>query len=76
MPTPSTSRIDRIIKSLEGLHAEAQDIFNAHIDFARCREPSVPFGTLKSREIAGPAGNALNYVAALKIVRKKITGAA
>jgi len=72
--TPAVGRIDRIIRELERLQAEAQDIFNAHIDYVRCRAPSVPFGTLKSREIAGPAGNTMNYVAALKIVRKKITG--
>ena len=71
--TPAVGRIDRIIQELERLQAEAQDIFNAHIDYVRCRAPSVPFGTLKSREIAGPAGNTMNYVAALKIVRKKIT---
>jgi hypothetical protein len=72
--TPSVGRIDNIIKDLERLHADAQGIFDAHIDFVRYRAPSVPFGVLKSREIAGPAGNAIDYVAALKIVRKKITG--
>jgi hypothetical protein len=70
----NVSRIDDTIKDLERLHAVAQDIFDAHIDYVRCRTPSVPFGTLKSRIIAAPAGSALNYVAALKIVRKKITG--
>lgn len=73
--TPAVGRIDRIVKDLERLHAEAQEIFNAHIDYVACRSPSVPFGTLKAREIAGPAGNALNYIAALKIVREKILGA-
>ena len=72
--TPTVGRLDRIIKELERLHADAQGIFDAHIDYVRCREPSVPFGVLKCREIAGPAGSALNYIAALKIVRKKIAG--
>ena len=72
--TPSVGRLDRIIAELERLHDDAQDIFDAHIDFVRCRMPEVPFGVLKSREIAGPAGNSLNYINALKIVRQKITG--
>ena len=72
--TPSVGRIDRIIQDLERLHADAQDIFDAHVDVLRYRAPSVPFGVLKSREIAGPAGNTVNYIAALKIVRKSITG--
>jgi hypothetical protein len=73
--TPAVGRIDRIIRELERLQAEAQDIFNAHVDYVLAKTPSViPFGTLKSREIAGPAGNTINYVVALKIVRKKITG--
>ena len=74
--TPAVGRIDRIIDELEQLHRDAQGIFNAHIDYVRCRAPSVPFGTLKFREIAEPAGSTLNYIAALKIVRKKITGGA
>jgi hypothetical protein len=72
--TSSVGRLDNIIKELERLHTDAQVIFDAHIDFVRCRAPSVPFGVLKFREIAGPAGNTMDYVAALKIVRKKITG--
>ena len=71
---PSVGRLDHIISELERLHTDAQDIFDAHIDYVRCRAPSVPFGTLKFREIAGPAGNTIDYVAALKIVRKKIAG--
>jgi hypothetical protein len=74
--TPSVGRIDNIIKELERLHADAQGIFDAHIDYVRCRAPSVSFGALKSREIAKPAGNTIDYIAALKIVRKKIVGEA
>jgi hypothetical protein len=72
--TPSVGRIDNIIQELERLHTDAQGIFDAHIDYVRYRAPSVPFGVLKSREIAGPAGSAIDYIAALKIVRRKITG--
>jgi hypothetical protein len=71
---PAVGRLDRIINELEELHNEAQSIFDAHVEVERCRSPGVPFGTIKKCEIAGPAGSALNYIQALKIVRKKITG--
>jgi hypothetical protein len=71
----AVGRLDRIIRELEQLHKEAQDIFNAHIDFVRCQSPGIPFGVLKACEIATPAGSTLNYIAALKIVREKIIGA-
>ena len=72
---PSVSRIDRIIRELEQLHADAQGIFDAHVDYLSTKEPGIAFGVLKSRDIARPAGNTVDYVAALKIVRKKISGA-
>jgi hypothetical protein len=50
--TLAVGRIDRIIQELERLQAEAQDIFNAHIDYVCLKAPSVPFGTLKSREFS------------------------
>ena len=72
---PSVGRIDRIIKQLEGLYGEAQDIFDSHVDYALAKDKSViSFGDMKSRAIARPAGSTINYVAALKIVRKKIAG--
>jgi hypothetical protein len=71
---PAVGRLDHIIKELERLHHAAQDIFDAHIDFVSCRNPGIPFGILKSREIARPAGNSLDYIKALKVVRSKITG--
>ena len=73
--TPDVGRLDSIIKELERLHNDAHDIINAHVDFVCCQKPGIPFGVLKSREIAGPAGNSLNYINALKIVRQNITGA-
>lgn len=69
----AVGRLDNIIRELERLHKDAQGIFDAHIDVVRCQAPDIPFGVLKSCEIAGPAGSSLNYIAALKIVRKKIT---
>jgi hypothetical protein len=40
------------------------------------QHPGVPFGVVKSQKIAQPAGNSLNYVNALRIVRKNLTGKA
>jgi hypothetical protein len=71
---PAVGRLDNIIAELERLHHDAQDIFDAHIDFLCCRNPGIPFGVLKSK--ARPAGNSLNYIQALKIVRAKVTGEA
>ena len=71
---PAVGRLDRIVRELETLHNEANDIIDAHIDVVRCQTPGVPFGTIKMCEIAAPAGSALNYIEALKIVREKITG--
>ena len=45
------------------------------VDYALAKDRSVnSFGEMKVREIARPAGNALNYIEALKLVRKKIRG--
>jgi hypothetical protein len=76
MTTPSVGRLDNIVRELERLHADAQDILDAHVDCLRHRAPGVPFGTLKAREIAQPAGSALNLIAALKIVRRRVLGEA
>ena len=74
--TPDVSRLDRIIAELKVLHDHAHDIIDAHVDSLHHQAPGVPFGVLKSQEIAQPAGNSLNYVNALRIVRKKLTGKA
>jgi hypothetical protein len=71
---PATGRIDNIIKELERLHTDAHGIFDAHVDYVRTQTQGVPFGVVKHGEITAPAGNALDYIAALKIVRKKIIG--
>jgi hypothetical protein len=73
---PAVGRLDNIIQELERLHRDAHDIIDAHVDSVHCQMPGIPFGVLKSREIAQPAGNSLNYINALTIVRQKITGKA
>ena len=75
MATPNVGRIDNTIKELERLHAVAQDIVGAHVDYVCCKSPGVPAPVVEQCEITGPAGNTVNYIAALKIVRKSITGA-
>jgi hypothetical protein len=74
MATPNVGRIDDTIKGLEKLHAVAQDIVTAHVRYACCKSPGVPAAVVEQCEITGPAGNTVNYIAALKIVRKSITG--
>jgi hypothetical protein len=73
---PDVSRLDRIIAELEQLHRDAHDIVDAHIDALYHQSPGIPFGVLKSRESAQPAGNSLNYINALKVVRQKLIGKA
>jgi hypothetical protein len=67
-------RLDDIIRQLEKLYGDAQAIFDSHVEDLRRQKPNVPFGILKANEIARPAGSALNYVAALKMLREKFTG--
>jgi hypothetical protein len=76
MATPSVGRLDRIVNELERLQHDAQEILDHHVDYLKCSSPTVPFGTLKARAIAQPAGSEINYVKALKIVRRTITGEA
>jgi hypothetical protein len=72
MTKPSVGRIDDIIRQLQRLHADAQDIMDAHVEYLHCLSPHLPFGTLKLHAIAKPAGSRLDYIEALKIVRKGI----
>ena len=65
-------RLDDIIMQLEQLYEDAQDIFDAHVDAVMARNPkAISFGVTKWNEIAIPAGSALNYMAALKMLREK-----
>lgn len=69
----NVSRLDSIIEQLEQLHKDAQGIFDAHVDCLMCDQPlGTSFGVLKARAITTPAGSALNYVRALKLVRERI----
>ena len=65
----NATRLDELIGRLERLYAEAQDVFDAYIEDRRRQEPDVPFGVLKSRELATPP--ALDYLAALRLMRRK-----
>jgi hypothetical protein len=71
---PPVGRLDNIIRDLERLHNDAQDIFDSHIDALRCQCPGIPFSVMKSCELTARAGSTLNYIAALKIVREAVMG--
>lgn len=72
---PNVSRLDSIIGQLEKLYADSQNIFDAHVDVLMLDHPrGTSFGQIKAAEITTPAGSALNYIAALRLVREKIIG--
>jgi hypothetical protein len=70
----SVGRLDQIIADLERLQNDAQGIFDAYVDELRCKTPWIPFGVLKAKALCLPAGSQLNYVAALKLLRDRVTG--
>ena len=71
MALHSTGRIDDLIVQLERLQSDAQDIFNAHVEeLRRDAPPHVGFGALKAGLLA-PAGPAVNYIEALKLLRER-----
>jgi len=70
----AVGRLDDTIEQLEKLHKVAHDIFDAHIDDIRRQNPGVPWSTLKTCEIATPAGSSMDIVKGLKILREKFTG--
>lgn len=66
-------RLDSIIAGLEKLQKDADEIINTYTEGLLCNAaPGVSWGATKHRLIA-PAGSTLNYVAALKLVREKLT---
>ena len=70
MALHSTGRIDDLIVQLERLQSDAHDIFNARVEELRRRDsPNAGFGALKTKLLA-PAGPAVNYVEALKLLRR------
>jgi hypothetical protein len=66
----NTERLDKIINDLERLHSDARDILNAYVAQKLCNKPAASFGQAKAYYVSRPAGSALNYVAALRHVRK------
>jgi hypothetical protein len=64
-----TTRLDALIGRLEEIYREAQDVFDVYVEDRRRQEPNVPFGILKSRELATPP--ALDYLATLRLLRRK-----
>jgi hypothetical protein len=69
MALGNTSRLDRIIGELDRLHRDADQIFDAHvICILRDLPPDTSFGVTKYRFLE-PAGRAINYIEALKLVR-------
>jgi hypothetical protein len=75
MEKPTVSRLDRIVKELERLHAEAKQIFDSHINHVVARHPGpAPIEVVKYHWIDEPAGRTLDYIAALKLVRCRVLG--
>jgi len=73
----AVGRLDTIVAQLERLQKDANQILDAYTDELMCREPrGTSWGDLKYRKIAAPAGSTINHIAALKLVRQKITGGA
>lgn len=67
-------RLDSIITNLERLQKDANEIINTYTDGFLCNAaPGVSWGATKHWLVA-PAGSTLNYVAALKLLREKLTG--
>jgi hypothetical protein len=71
----AVGRLDDIVAQLERLQKDANQILDAYTDKLMCTEPrGTSWGDLKYRKIAAPAGSTINHVAALKLVRERITG--
>jgi hypothetical protein len=74
MPCDPT-RLDRIVRDLESLHKDADGIIDAHVNAWLAEHPeAVSWGEAKLRLVALPAGTTINRVAALKLLRRGLTG--
>jgi hypothetical protein len=70
----NVGRLDQIIGDLERLQHAADDIINGYVNRIVFEASSgASWGGTKYRLVA-PAGHVLNRVAALKIVRRALTG--
>jgi hypothetical protein len=66
------SRLNRIIGELEKLQSEANQIFDAHVDVIMCDLPrGTSWGVTKLQRIAEPAGQTINHVKGLKLLRDR-----
>jgi len=66
----SAGRIDHIIAQLQRLYEDAQGIMNAYVEMEISGKPGVSFGVAKTHLIAEPAGLSIDYIEALKVVKK------
>lgn len=67
-----TSKIERIVEQLQQLYAEADKILDSHVDAVmRDRPPGTSFGATRF-EVLHPAGRALDYVGALRLIQNQI----
>jgi hypothetical protein len=64
--------LDRVIRELESLQSEANDILDAHVNTLMLDLPhGTSWGVTKMRTIGEPAGLTIDRVKALKILRDK-----
>jgi hypothetical protein len=71
--THGRNRLDDLIDCLETLHHDAHEIFDAHTATLLLDAPEgSTFGQVKLREIIEPAGRTIDYIAALKLLNKKV----
>lgn len=67
-----TGRLDNTIAQLERLQKVATDIIDAHVSARVCQMlPGTSFGAAKAAYLFPQAGSELNYVAALKFIRRE-----
>jgi hypothetical protein len=72
MPKRKSNRLDDIAACLETLHRDAEAIFAAHCAEVLYHSKDASPEQIRLREIVEPAGQSLNYIAALKLLNKKI----
>ena len=70
----NTGRLDRIVREMEKLYTEADEIIDAYVASHVCRlPPGTSFGAIKAARIFPHAGSTLDRVAALKHVKSELT---
>jgi hypothetical protein len=71
-PLRDVGRLDAIIKGLEDLNAQANDLIDAYCAVVSARTPGIPFAVLRNCEINNRVGSTVNLVEALRLVRKSM----